>query len=581
MTLALYGLGVSRGIAIGKAHVLVRDELTIKEYHIAPGALDQEVERFGEALETARAQLHEIRDHVPTATPVDIKSFIDTHLLMLDDAALAQVPIDIIRIRKCNAEWALKLQRDALVRVFDEMEDPYLRTRKDDVNYVVDRVQRVLLKQTVHPDATGDNPLQDAIVLADDLSPADTVLMQHQGVAGFVTEFGGTTSHTAILARSLGIPALVGVHNARRFLKHDEVLIVDGREGTLLAGPDEPTIDFFRRRKREQTADIRALETLAGRPAITLDDCKITLYANIELPEDLVASKKFAAEGVGLYRTELLFMNRSELPDEEEQYQDYVKVLQALDGAPITIRTLDIGADKLLTGHHREQGMTTNPALSMRGIRWSLREPAVFRGQLRAILRASAHGPVRMMIPMLSNTRELVPFFHLLAEIKRELRAEGMAFNQNMAVGGMIEVPAAALTATAFARQLDFLSIGTNDLIQYTVAADRIDDTVNYLYDPLHPAVLRLIKMTIDAGVEAGVPVTLCGEMAGEVRFTRLLLGLGLTEFSMHPASLLEVKRLITESNVTELRQQVTAALASGELAQITALVEQLNASHL
>ncbi len=577
MTLALYGLGVSRGIAIGQAYVLAHDELRITEYKIAADQVDKEIARFEDALDTALQQLQQVRYQIPTNTPVDIQSFIDTHLLMLKDAALAQVPIDTITMRRCNAEWALQLQRDALVNVFEAMDDAYLRTRRDDVDFVVSRVQRILLNRSEHPSELLGNPLRDAIVLADDLSPADVVLMQHQGIAAFITEFGGTTSHTAILARSLGIPALVGVHNARRYLKDGELLIVDGRRGVLLASPDDAIVEFFISRRQQESATAAELNKLKGRPAITHDGKKVNLLANVELHEDLVAIERVAAEGIGLYRTEMLFMNRPDLPSEEEQLETYLNVLNAVSGAPVTIRSLDIGGDKNVTWPQQSCSIVSNPALSLRGIRLCLKETAVFRVQLRAILRASAYGEVRLMLPMLSNLGELTQVRRLIDTVKKELTAQGLKFNSKLPVGGMIEVPAAALSAEMFAKYLDFLSIGTNDLIQYTVAADRIDDAVSYLYDPLHPGVLRLIKMTIDAGNTVGIPVAMCGEMAGDIRYTRLLLGLGLREFSMHPAFLLEVKRRVNNSDFDHLKKQVGEILPVAEPAVIVELVDTLN----
>lgn len=577
MTIALYGLRVSRGIAIGKAYIMARDDIEVREYLIAVEAVEQEVARFSHALDVAREQLQRVKQQIPHNTPVDIRSFIDTHLLMLDDTALARVPIEIIRARHCNAEWALTLQRDALVTVFEQMEDAYLRTRRDDVDFVANRVLRILLNHSTHTDAAEGGKLKGAIVLADDISPADIVLMQHQGIAAFVTEYGGTNSHTAILARSLGIPAIVGVHAVRRYLKNGELIIVDGRAGVLMASVDEMAIDHYRSRQRLEGLRVKALNRLRDAPAITRDGRKVALYANVELVEDLAAIERYGAEGIGLYRTEMLYLNRVTPPSEEEQYAAYSEVIGAANGAPVTIRTVDIGSDKSTVWLHLTQGVVTNPALSLRGIRLCLHELPLFRSQLRAILRAAVHGQVRLMLPMLSNLQELTQVMQLVNEVKRELTAAGVDYNRQVQIGGMIEVPAAAMIADLFARHLDFLSIGTNDLIQYTLAADRIDDAVNYLYDPLHPGVLRLIQMTIDAGNKAGIPVAMCGEMAGDLRYTRLLLGMGLTNFSMPAAFILEVKRRINESDYGQLRNQVASALLSADATEIHALVDSLN----
>ena len=566
MPFSLHGIGVSRGYAIGRTYLLQRNQPEITEYAIPDAIVEDEVRRFLDGLNLARKQLQDIRRRVPATASSDITAFIDTHLLMLGDASLTEAPVNLIRSLKCNAEWALKLQRDLLVQVFEDMDDPYLRTRKDDVEHVVRRVQRILV--TDDPSFLNDpdysemasSRLEGRVIVADDLTPADTILMQHQGVLAFVTEYGGPLSHTAILARSLGIPAVVGARNARSYLGNNEPVIVDGRQGVVLVGLDERILRYYRHKQQEERRQQRELNKLKGKPAVTRDGVTIGLQANIELPEDAVAVREVAADGVGLYRTEFLFMNRADTPDEEEHLASYLHVIKILEGSPITIRTADLGADKQVDGG-RGGPVCTNPALGLRAIRMCLKDLAMFRPQLRAILRASAYGPVRMMIPMLCNIQEVFQVMRLVAETKQELRDRGLAFDDKMPVGGMIEIPAAAVCAGQFARYLDFLSLGTNDLIQYTLAIDRVDDEINYLYDPLHPAVLTLIRNTIRAGQRAGIPVSLCGEMAGDSRYTRLLLGLGLTQFSMHPAGLLEIKRVVQDSHVGELTEIVRRLL--------------------
>ena len=566
MPFSLHGIGVSRGYAIGRTYLLQRNQPEISEYTIPDTIVEDEVQRFLHGLNLARQQLRDIRLRIPATVSSDVTAFIDTHLLMLEDASFVEAPIKLIRSLKCNAEWALKIQRDSLVQVFEDMDDPYLRTRKDDVEHVVRRVQRILVTEDPaylnDPDYSelASSRLEGRIIVADDLTPADTILMQHQGVLAFVTEYGGPLSHTAILARSLGIPAVVGARNARGYLSHDEPVIVDGRQGVILVGLDERILRYYRHKQQEERRQQRELSKLKGKPAVTRDGVTIGMQANIELPEDAVAVREVAADGVGLYRTEFLFMNRADVPDEEEHLASYLHVIKILEGSPVTIRTADLGADKQVDGG-RGGPVCTNPALGLRAIRMCLKDLAMFRPQLRAILRASAYGPVRMMIPMLSTVQEVFQVIRLVAETKQELRARGLAFDERLPVGGMIEIPAAAVCATQFAQYLDFLSIGTNDLIQYTLAIDRVDDEINYLYDPLHPAVLTLIRNTIRAGQRAGIPVSLCGEMAGDARYTRLLLGLGLTEFSMHPAGLLEIKRVIQDSHVGELSVAVRRLL--------------------
>jgi phosphotransferase system enzyme I (PtsI) len=557
MPLSLHGIGVSRGYAIGNTLILERNQPEVIEYALPEPLIDDEVERFLLALRSAKQELGSIRSRIPTHMPPEITAFIDTHLLMLEDATLAEAPVKIIRSHRCNAEWALKIQRDLVVEVFEAMDDPYLRARKDDVDHVVRRVQRILLADDPDFCEMLSTRLENRIVVADDLTPADTILMQHQGISAFVTEFGGPLSHTAILARSLGIPAVVGAHNARRYLSENELIVVDGTQGVILADLGEQLLEHYRWRKQDAQARRSSLSQLKEQPSITRDAVPVDLYANIELPEDSDQALAVDAAGVGLYRTEFLFMNRADAPDEEEHLASYLHVLKSLGDRPVTIRTADMGADKQLESSLKSGPLDASSVLGLRGIRFCLRNPEVFRPQLRAILRASAFGSVRLMLPMLSNLHELRQALRLIEGIKRELRTRGQKFNENVPIGGMIEVPAAAMCASYFARYLDFLSIGTNDLIQYTLAIDRTNDEVNYLYDPAHPAVLKLIRGTIVAANRIGIPVSLCGEMAGDPRYTQLLLGLGLTQFSMHPASLLEVKRIIRASHAGGLRKLI------------------------
>ena len=557
MSLWLSGIGVSRGIAIARVQKLHGGDLEIAEYSVAPEDLESEVERFRDAQQQALEQLREVRGKIPVGTPGDIAAFIDTHLLMLDDRSLTEATTAYIRSLGCNAEAALRRARDALVAVFEQMEDPYLRTRRDDVEHVVSRVLRVLTRtERALPEVMPGAP--DAmVVVADDITPADIILLSQQSVVAFVTEYGGPLSHTAILARSLGIPAVVGMHDARKLLRENELVIVDGEGGQVLADPDEKALEHYRRKQAQQVQDRLLLQTLRDKPAISQDGVSIRLQANIELPEDAQDAEANGAAGVGLYRTEFLYMNRKDMPTEEEQYQAYARVVAAVNG-PITIRTLDLGADKQVDSGQQRHGPTpNNPALGLRAIRLCLKEPELFRLQVRALLRASMHGQVRIMLPMISSIAELRQAKQLIARCRQELEREGKAVADEVPVGIMIEVPAAAISAPLLASEVDFFSIGTNDLIQYTLAIDRVDDEVNYLYDPLHPAVLQLIRMTIEAGHKAGIEVGMCGEMAGDVRYTRLLLGLGLTEFSMHPANVLEVKRAVREASVETLRVQV------------------------
>ncbi|MGA8259791.1 MAG: phosphoenolpyruvate--protein phosphotransferase [Arenicellales bacterium] len=573
--LMLHGAGVGKGIAIGRAFVLSGGTLNIPEYSIAEDEHDIEIERFKTALAKARGQLEDIARNIPEDAPTESASFIDAYLLMLEDPLIAEQPVDTIRSLNLNAERALQIHSNALIEAFDAMEDEYLRSKRGDVEHVVNRIQSNLLN--VRNETLGHvaNHLEGRIIIAHDLSPADAVLLKQRRTAAFAIDLGSPISHTAILARSLNIPAIVGLHGATRYIAHDEVVVVDGKRGVVMAGGDAQALDAFEERRLYVEVKQRALQTLVGKPAITRDGVRITLQANIELPEDIDSALKANPHGVGLYRTEYLFMNRSRPPQETEQYTAYCRITRQMNN-PVTIRTLDLGADKQVDGGRRDD--PTNPALGLRAVRLCLKEPALFKPQLRAILRASAHGQVQMMIPMISNLDELSQVMDLIDEVKGELRREGKQFNEALPIGGMIEVPAAAVCADLFASRLDFLSIGTNDLIQYTLAIDRVDDEVNYLYDPLHPSVLRLIKMTIDAGAAANIPVTMCGEMAGDPRFTRLLLGLGLRIFSMDPASLLEVKKKVISSDVgaaTRCAQQVLDCRNSQDLRDLVMALDQ------
>ncbi len=573
--LALHGTGVSGGIAIGKAHVLQRELPEIPRYTVPKDQIDLEIARFTRAVEAARTQLQDIRARIPANAPREASSFLDTHLLILDDTTISQAPIDTIRRERHNAEWALEIQRDQLSQRFERMEDPYLREKGRDVQQVVERVLNAMLRPQ---DDAHERVVAGDIVVADDLTPADTVLLKHHRVHAFVTNLGGPISHTAILARSLGIPAIVSVHNATRYVRAGELLIVDGKRGVLIVNPDRDVIAAYRRIKARIAERRRELARFKTRPAVTRDGQRVKLFANIELPGDVNAALKAGAQGIGLYRTEFLFMNRTTSPAEEEQFRAYAKIVTLMRGKSVTIRTLDLGADKQVEARRTESGQVAiNPALGLRAVRLCLHDPSLFRPQLRAILRASALGSVRMMIPMLSSQDELFRVLELVEETKHELKRRRERFNPRLPVGGMIEVPAAALSADLFASHLDFFSIGTNDLIQYTLAIDRVDDAVNYLYDPLHPAVLRLISLTIEAGKKARIAVAMCGEMAGDPRYTRLLLGMGLTEFSMHPATLLDIKRLVRESHAKRLAAFARKILRARGSRQVHEWVERLN----
>ncbi len=577
---SLHGTGIGRGVAIGTALIWDQNRSAIPMHRLAAADIDKEIARFTHAIALVRSELKRVQDTLPDSAPPETAAFIDVHLMMLDDPVIAKEPITSISEQKLNAEWALKNHSDTLIAFFDGISDPYLRTKKEDVAQVVDRIMDVLLRSdTVVPHGAQDldQPLDGRIIVARDVSPADAIMLRHRNMAAFITSLGGPISHTAILARSLGIPAIVGMHEVLSTIRDGDSLIVDAASGAVIIEPDANALEFFERREEEHRDRQSRLANILSHKIVTQDNEPVTLLANIELPDDLAALGDSGAAGVGLYRTEFLFMNRDEPPSEEEQYEAYCHVLKSVRG-PVTIRTLDLGADKQVGGGRVEPKVQMTPALGLRAIRLCLSEPSLFKPQLRAIFRAAVFGQARVMIPMLSSLQELEQSLAIIREVRAELERENIPFSSEVPIGGMIEVPAAAISADLFARKLDFLSIGTNDLIQYTLAIDRVDDSVNYLYDPLHPSVLRLIQTVLAAGREAGIPVAMCGEMAGDTHFTRLLLGLGLREFSMEPSQMLEVRQQILESRIESVEPLARTILACTDTHELHQHIEFINA---
>jgi phosphotransferase system enzyme I (PtsI) len=580
----LHGIPVSRGIAIGRAHLLTPAALDVKHYLVPEEQVEAEVGRLQDAIAEVHHDLQELWTELPKDAPTELGAFIDVHALILSDPMISEAPLDIIRSRHYNAEWALVTQIDELSAQFDEIEDAYLRERKHDIQQVAERVLKVLMGTALTappalPDNDEDQPQPQMIVVAHDISPADMLAFRDRAFIGFVTDVGGQNSHTAIVARSLDIPAAVGMSQASRLVEQDDWVIVDGDNGVVIANPSPLVLEQYRARQATLLRARKRLLKLKKTPAVTRDGTPITLHANIELPDDCPAAVEAGATGVGLFRSEFLFMGRGahmlKAPGEDEQFEQYRKAVVAMKGRPVTIRTLDIGADKPLDpGEHT----ALNPALGLRAIRYCLAEPQLFLTQLRAILRASAYGKVRILIPMLAHAFEIDQSLQMIEQAKAQLREENVKFDPAIEVGAMIEIPAAALALPMFVRRMDFLSIGTNDLIQYTLAIDRVDYEVAHLYNPLHPAVLHLIAMTIGAGHKSGIDVAVCGEMAGDVKLTRLLLGMGLREFSMHPAQLLAVKQEILNTDLAVITPRTRKILRSMEPGEIAGAVEQLQA---
>ena len=576
MSFTLHGIGVSGGIAVGHAHLVSHAKLEVAHYVVPQAQVPEEAARLDAAVRMVRADFEELHAGIPSTAPAEFAAFVNLHLMILNDATLSVAPRRIIETERCNAEWALKVQMEALLAQFDEIDDGYLRERKVDVIQVVERVMKALSGQPGYvPPPPLANAEQKLILVARDLSPADVVQFKRHQFASFITDLGGTTSHTAVVARSLAIPSIVALHNARQLIRENELIIVDGTQGVVIVDPDRQALAEYELRQHQFELERQKLKRLKNTRAATLDGVAVELHANIELPGDVAEAKENGATGIGLFRSEFLFLNRDDLPDEDEQFEAYRKVAVEMDGMPVTIRTYDLGPEKPSNDLRRT---TANPALGLRAIRLCLTEPQRFLTQLRALLRASHYGKINILLPMLATAVEADQALALIGKARRSLDDEGVPYDRGIQVGGMIEVPAAALALDLFTRKLDFLSIGTNDLIQYTLAIDRTDDAVAHLYDPLHPAVLTLLAGIIKTADKAKVPVALCGEMAGDVTLTRLLLAFGLRQFSMHCAHLLDVKQVILKSDLSKLKPLGRKMLRVSDSEKLHALLERLNA---
>ncbi len=570
MTFSLHGIPVSKGIAIGKAVLISRAALEVSHYLVEPGKEEAEAQKLLDAFNQVRQELEQLRLGLPKDAPQEMAAFLDVHGMILADPALAEKPIHLIRTQRLNAAWALTTELNDLLEQFAEIEDPYLKERANDIRQVAERVIKALNSQKkdslenaalLSPSDVG----VESIIVAHDIAPHDMLRFKEHAFTGFVTDLGGKTSHTAIVARSMEIPAVVGVRHASEMIRHGDWLVLDGERGVVVVAPDEQLLAEYRKLQAQAIKEARKLQQLKHSRTATADGVEIELFANIELPEDANQAVALGAVGVGLFRSEFLFMDRNQaMPNEDQQYEEYRRVVDLMHGLPVNIRTIDVGADKALGGGSDVSQTGTSP-LGLRAIRWSLTEPEIFLTQLRAILRASAYGQARIMIPMLAHAKEIDETFRLIEKAQQQLHQRGQAFNPNIQVGAMIEIPAAALVLPLFINRFDFLSIGTNDLIQYTLAIDRADHAVAHLYDPLHPAILLLLDSIISQAKRANVPIAVCGEMAGDPALTKLLLALGLTDFSMHFSQLLLVKREILKANVGLLKARISRVLKAYE----------------
>ena len=573
---SLHGTGIGGGIVVGRAVVLESRLIDVPRYRITPEQRAAELGRLDRAIDVVRLELANLGEQLPVDAPPEAQALLQIHAMMLEDPSLVEQTRLAVELHGQNAEWAFFAQVEHLAAQFEQFEDAYLRERGRDLTQVADRVLKALSgsgRRLPERPKPGDVPL---VFIAHDVAPADMLHLKQAG--GFALDLGGTASHTAILARSMNVPAVVGLNTGSLLVRDDDGVVLDGDAGVLMVAPDAIVLEEYRHRMMLGLLERKQLERLVHVPTATVDRVPIELHANIELPAEAEQAIEAGAAGIGLFRTEFMFMNRDDRPGEDEQYEAYAAAVIAMRGRPVTIRTIDIGADKPLRGDDEghDQAAAANPALGQRAIRYSLAEPDMFLEQLRAIHRAAEHGPVRLLIPMLVHGHEVEQSLRLIAQAREQVSVRTRRSGPEVPVGGMIEVPAAALTAGMFARRLDFLSIGTNDLIQYTLAIDRTDHAVASLYDPFHPAVLQLVSQTIRAAVRAGKPVSVCGEMAGDLEATRLLIGMGLRSFSMHPASLLRVKREILRCDAARLRTRVSRLLGSDDPVKVQAGLRRL-----
>ena len=582
MSFQVFGIPVSRGVAIGRAVLVASSRIDVAHYFVAQEDVESEIERALRARDEVARELETLKQELPDDAPHELAALLDVHLMLLHDEALTGATRQWIVDRHYNAEWALSAQLEVLARQFDEMEDDYLRERKADLEQVVERIIGAMAREQgkvqtgaaaiAQRDFAGEDPL---LLVATDIAPADMMQFKRSVFHGFITDIGGKTSHTAIVARSMDIPAVVGTREASRLIRQDDWVIIDGDIGAVIVNPSPIVLEEYRFRQRQSELERARLARLRHTPAVTLDGEHIELHANIELPADAPAALDAGATGVGLFRSEFLFMNRGgELPSEDEQFEAYRAAVEAMRGMPVTIRTVDVGADKPLdrmSASELRHEHVLNPAMGLRAIRWSLAEPSMFRQQLRAIYRASAYGKLRLLIPMVAHLSEIKQILEATKRVRQQLTDAGQAFTP-IELGVMIEIPAAAVMLPLMLKYVDFISIGTNDLIQYTLAIDRADEAVAHLYDPWHPAVLQLLNTAIQQARQAGKSVSVCGEMAGDPMFTDLLLAMGLRSFSMHPSQIPSVKQRVLRADMARLAGLLSPVLASEDPQRVAEL---------
>jgi len=577
MRFTIKGSVASRGMVLGRAHLQQPNQIVVDQRPIDKTEIDQEIFNLNEALQHAREELQTQREKLQGAFAREVSEFIDAHTMILEDPELLSGLYDLIRNDHYRASAALKIQRDRLVAVFDAIDDPYLRSRREDIDQVIGRVQEALARDTTPSERQMASRMGE-ILVSDTVAPAEFAHFSEQGVLGIVLTGGSPFSHCAILARSMRLPMVVSAEEALARICDDDLILIDGNQGEIIVHPTAQDIARYRQYQRDMVRDTHILRPYKNSKTKTKDGVEIRLYANAELPVDVANARAMGAAGIGLYRTEFLFLQRRELPGEEEQFEAYRELVQGMEGLSVTIRTLDLGADKAI-GSGLTLQTEPNPALGVRGIRLSLLRPGLFNTQLRAILRASSYGHIRILLPMVTSLEEILAVRALMDNCAQELRSLNYHIADRVELGAMVEVPAAAISLSSWIKKLDFVALGTNDLVQYTLATDRNNDALGSLYDPLHPAVLKLISHTLQVTKRAGKPLSLCGEMAGDTRYTRLLLALGLTDLSMHPSSLLEVRKAIVGSDHSMLMKKsavLRRASTKSTIDQVLELMKKL-----